>query len=134
MEDGSLGWDNIDIANDQLNNRDPGWVWVAGSTWQIDFSAPNCDPRDGWSYAFDFGGRNRIQTNYSGKKSAIHYVRRRRLLRPQVFRQEEFQEELIRREAEEAERKRRVEESSFQGVMKQIDQGFKKGTLSSHTN
>jgi hypothetical protein len=108
LGDGSESWNTIDIANDQLNNRDAGWIWVPNSTWEIDFNAPDADPRDGWSYSFDFGGKGRVKARFSAKKNTSHYVRRRRLVRPQYFSQDELDAEMIRREVMMAERAERA--------------------------
>jgi hypothetical protein len=60
-----------------------GWEWIAEISWKVDMNLDNVD-NDGWSYAVDFGS---FKDAYSGSKvkGALHFVRRRRLLRYQSF-------------------------------------------------
>jgi hypothetical protein len=60
-----------------------GWEWIDDISWKVDMNLDNVD-NDGWSYSVDFGS---FKDAFSGSKvkGALHFVRRRRLLRYQSF-------------------------------------------------
>jgi hypothetical protein len=55
-----------------------GWTWAADETWRVEPTSSD----GGWQYAVDFGGD---EAAYAPTKGMAHFVRRRRLVRTQVF-------------------------------------------------
>lgn len=59
-----------------------GWIWV-NNEWNVDLSLANVD-ESGWTYSADFSS---LENEHVGSptKNMIHFVRRKRLLRSQLF-------------------------------------------------
>ena len=66
----------VEEANTQLLST--GWTWAPDETWRVEPMSSD----GGWQYAVDFGGD---EASYVSNKGMAHFVRRRRLVRTQVF-------------------------------------------------
>jgi hypothetical protein len=110
--DGTEGFDSLEEANQSLLPKGiklqnylfyfllhlcEGWQWDANSSWSVDKQLTDIDA-DGWSYCTDFtsysseitGCINTLVTTAgagkgTGQKGMMHFVRRRKLVRDQVF-------------------------------------------------
>lgn len=87
--DGLMNFKSLDDANVGLVT--PGWNWVPTSPWLVDTTHAHGNPRDdGWMYGVDFANDS---ANYSNEKNAfLHFVRRRRFTRRQIYSQDDYQQ------------------------------------------
>jgi hypothetical protein len=70
-----------------LLNGSIGWQWDE-NPWMIDKGLAHETDEEGWTYSTDFtsfSNENPSNTNISGRKGMMHFVRRRRLVRNQSF-------------------------------------------------
>jgi hypothetical protein len=83
--DGTDGFATMEEANQSLLSL--GWQWDE-TPWMIDKGIAQETDEDGWRYSSDFtsfSSENPANTNISGRKGLMHFVRRRRLVRNQSF-------------------------------------------------
>ena len=86
-KNGKYDWHSFEEVDQELLSR--GWTW--NGDWVVDLSLPGTDA-EGWGYASSFGS---IDAGTSPTKEMMHFVRRRRHTRQQVFYSEYSQSPLV---------------------------------------
>mmetsp|Transcript_21054 Transcript_21054/g.35659 ORF Transcript_21054/g.35659 Transcript_21054/m.35659 type:complete len:462 (+) Transcript_21054:110-1495(+) len=75
------GFSNLSDASIALLSQ--GWSWLSGQDWTPDMNLDNID-EEGWTYAVNFSDFKDTNSG-TNVKSILHFARRRRLLRYQIF-------------------------------------------------
>ena len=93
---------------------------------------PKDADKDGWQYSSDFPGKGRAAGHWHSSKQAIHWVRRQRYTRLQIFDQSDYDRESVEFAQREKEKKEKAEMYkknpglAIKDAFKELDEKVKK--------